>query len=310
MKAIKSLFTTLLVVSAISLNAVAGNIKLEYNLKAGDQFKLELEQKQTTSQEIMGQAQDISSVTIYQYDFKVIQVDKQGLASLEVMLTRLAMKADNPMISMEFDSAGDQEIPEFIRPLLMVLNEVYTFNLDRMGNVSGLKVPDGLEDRINEGVMSMMQEPEVQMLAGMIGAFGSAEQMDGVLGGLFMKMPEGKIATNGSWQEEGAYNQMIPFKTASTYKMVNSSKKGNEISLAMQITQADPNMTIEMEGMSMAYELSGDKSGKLFLSPNGLVQSSEMATVIHGVISLESPQIPTPLSIPVTAQSVERIRKL
>ncbi|MFO7617874.1 MAG: hypothetical protein R6V75_11545, partial [Bacteroidales bacterium] len=160
----------LLVFSMFSVNAEAGKIKLAYDLKAGDQFKLEAVQQQTTEQEVMGQVQGMSSELTAQYDFRVVKVDKEGKMTLEVLLSRFAFSARNPMMEMDFDSAGDKETPELARPFLLVLNQVYTFNLEPVGTVSGLVGPEGLEERVGEAMKSM-DMMEAQVLAGMAGVF-------------------------------------------------------------------------------------------------------------------------------------------
>ena len=309
MKNFRSIISILIIFSMLSVTAEAKKIKLEYDLKPGDQFKLELVQQQDTEQEVMGQVQHMSTELTAQYDFKVISADKEGKMSLEVLLSRFAFKMQNPMMEFTFDSAKEEEIPQYGRPFMIVLNEVFTFNLDRLGNVSALVAPDGLEAKVMQEMMSL-DGMDAQLLAGIAGSLGSAEQMNTTLGGLFMKMPVNKIEPGETWKEEGVFNQMIAFKTTSTYKLAGTSKNGSEIALAVQITQADPNLSMPMEGMTMSYELAGDKSGKILLEPNGLVQTSESVTVISGIISVESPQLPAPMSIPITAQAVDRIRRL
>jgi hypothetical protein len=65
---------------------------------------------------------------------------------------------------------------------------------------------------------------------------------------------------------------------------------------------------MEMQGMNLTYELAGAKEGTMNLDPaTGLIKNVDATTSISGNISIDSPQLPSPMSIPMTIRSVEKV---
>jgi hypothetical protein len=62
--------------------------------------------------------------------------------------------------------------------------------------------------------------------------------------------------------------------------------------------------------MTINYELMGASDGTIMLeSATGLIRTSESVSTISGTISVDSPQLPSPMSIPMTIKSTEKVTR-
>lgn len=308
MKTTRILFVMALILS-VAVQAEAKKVKLQYQLKAGDQFKYEINLSQETAQEVMGQSQSTTLSYSHTYEFKVIEVTPTGDFAMTVALVTYAMSTATPMGDMKYNSATDSVVPDFAKGSAVSLNEVYSFTLSPLGKITDVKAPDGIVEKVNKA-MENLEGAQMQIASASAGAAASAEGFQKTLEGLMITFPSGGAEAKKPWEVESKTNQMISFKVLSKYELMKSSKESNEIKVLAQISQDADSPPMEMQGMNLTFELLGAKDGTLHLDPaTGLINSSETITSISGTISIDSPQLPSPMSIPMTIRSTEKIVK-
>ncbi|MFA5814409.1 MAG: DUF6263 family protein [Bacteroidales bacterium] len=308
MKTTRILFVIVLVLS-MGMQAEAKKVKLQYQLKAGDQFKYEMNVSQDIAQEVMGQSQSTTVATSLTYGFKVAEVTPAGDFVLNVALVAYAMSSTTPMGDMKYNSATDSVVPDFAKSMAVTLNEVYTLTLSPLGKITDVKAPDGIVEKVNK-IIENLGGAQMQMASGSAGAAATAEGFQKTMEGLILTFPAGGAQTKEPWEVESKTNQMIAFKFLAKYELMKSSKESNEIKVSVQISQDPDSPPMEMQGMNITYELLGAKDGTLLLDPaTGLINSAETITAISGTISIDSPQLPSPMSIPMTIRSTEKIVK-
>lgn len=308
MKTTRILFVMALILS-VAVQAEAKKVKLQYQLKAGDQFKYEMIGSQDVAQDINGQSQNTAMSYSQVYEFKVTEVTPAGDFKLNVALVAFATSTTTPMGDMKYNSATDSVVPDFAKSMAVTLNEVYSFTLSPLGNITDVKVPDGIVEKVNK-IIDNLGGAEMQMVSGAVSAGVTAEGFQKTMEGMMLTFPSGGAEAKQPWEVESKTNKMISFKVLSKYELMKSSKESNEIKVSAQISQ-DPNSPpMEMQGMNITYELVGAKDGTLLLDPvTGLMNSGESTTSISGTISIDGPQLPSPMSIPMTIRSTEKIVK-
>ena len=295
--------------AACSFQAEAKKVKLQYQLKAGDQFTYAYTISQEIAQEVMGQSMAYTVETSFVYDFKVKEVNADGNFRLSGTLIEFAMNSVTPQGDMKYNSATDKEIPDFAKMIGLTLNETYLFTLSPLGQITDVVVPDGVEEKIQKA-MESMQDMTGQAMAAAGNNSGSAEGFSKSIMGFFTGFPVDPVKPKSKWSVQLTVEQMVVFDTATEYTFVSGSETANEIKVVSQITQADPSAGMEVQGMSMTYQLSGAKDGKLLLDPaTGMINNSEGVTMISGVISVESSQLPAPMTIPMNIKSTEKISR-
>ena len=309
MKTTRILLVMVLILSA-ALQAEAKNVKLKYKLKAGDQFKYEISMSQEIGQEVMGQAQNSIVNTAATYGFKVTEVNPAGDFLMNVAMVAFSMSSTSQMGDMKYNSATDTVVPDFAKSMSVSLNEYYSFTLSPLGKITEVKAPEGIVEKVNKAIESL-GNAQMQMGSALVGKAASADGFLKKLEGLIMPFPEGGAESKMPWEQQSKINQMISFIVKAKYELINSSKESNEIKVMAQISQDPDSPPMEMEGMNINYELLGAKEGTLFLDPvTGLIISAETIISISGTISIDSPQFPSPMSIPMTVRSTEKIVKI
>lgn len=308
MKTTRILFVMALVLS-IGMQAEAKKVKLQYQLKAGDQFRYEMTVKQDIAQEVMGQSQTTTVNTSNTYELKVVDVTSAGVLNMTGALVAFDMSTSTPMGEMKYNSVTDTVVPDYAQSIAVTLNEIYTFSVSPLGKITNATAPAGLVEKVTK-ILETLGGGQMQIASAQAGAAATAEGFQKTMEALIMTFPEGGAELKQPWEEESNTNQMIAFKVRAKYELMSASKESNEIKMTAQITQ-DPNAPpMEMQGMNINYELLGAKEGTVQLDPaTGLIKTSAAVTSISGTISIDSPQLPSPMSIPMTIRSEEKIIK-
>ena len=306
MKTIRILFVMALILS-MGMQAEAKKVKLQYQLKAGDQFKYEMTASQETAQEVMGQSQSTTVNSSNTYEFTVASVTPAGDYEMKVALVAFAMSSSTPMGDMKYNSVTDTVVPDFASSVAVTLNEVYSFTLSPLGKISGVKAPEGLVEKVN-AIIEKLGGGQMGIASAAAGSAATAEGFQKTMEGVILAFPAGGAQAREPWEGESKTSQMISFKVQSKYELMKSSKEANEIKMTAQITQDPDSPPMEMQGMNLTFELLGAKEGIYQLDPViGWINSAELTTSISGTISIDSPQLPSPMSIPMTVRSTEKI---
>lgn len=309
MKTTRILFVIAMVL-AIAAPAEAKKVKLQYKLKAGDQFKYEVRTQQDNVQEIMGQTNSTTSTSQSSYGFNVKEVTASGDMVLSVALIEYGLSAVNPggEGEMKFNSLTDTIVPNYAKSMVALLNEYYSFTLSPFGKISNVIAPEGIVEKVNKVVESLGDQ--MKMGAQAVGATASAEGFQKTLEGLIISFPEAGAETKKPWELESETNQMVAFKVVSKFEFINSSKDANEIKMTAQVTQKPGTPPMEIQGMNMTFEMVGAKEGSLLLDPlTNLIKTGTYSTSISGTISIDGPQLPSPMSIPMTSLTKETITR-
>jgi hypothetical protein len=308
MKLTRSLLLVVLMLGAVAYQAEAKKVNLKYQLKAGDEFSMVLSVGQEVTQDMMGQTQTQTVSTSITYHFKVLEALADGNFRLEGAMSEYSMDNNGMMGAMKYNSATDKEVPDFAKATSMQLNEKFLFTLSPIGTISDVKAPEGLAQKIKE-VMGNDGEMAAQ-LSNAVAEQGSADGFAKSISGFFLPFPEAAVAAKKPWTQETQMEQIVSLKTVNEYSLAKASKESNEIGLKSSITMDNAASSMEMQGMTMNFDLSGGKTGTFSLEPGtGLIKSSEAVTSISGVISIESSQLPAPMSIPMTVKSTEKITR-
>jgi hypothetical protein len=308
MKTTRTLFLLALILFT-ALQAEAKKVKLQYHFNAGDKFQYEMSVSQETMQEVMGQSQATSVKNSNVYEFKVVDVTPAGDFVMNVSLVALSLSSTTPMGDTKYNSATDTVVPDFAKGMVVTLNEVYSFTLSPLGKITGLKAPDGIVEKVNK-MMGNVDDPQMQVAAASASAAASAEGFQRTLEGIILPFPENGVQAKEPWESETKTNQIVSFIVKTKYELMKSTKESHEIKVSAQISMDPGAPPMEMQGANLTFELLGAKDGTILLDPStGLITSSDMVTAISGTISVDSPQMPSPMSIPMTIRSNEKIVK-
>lgn len=307
MKTTKILFITALILS-VSFQAEAKKVQLQYQFKTGDQFKYEMIINQDISQEMMGQSMTTTNLVTSTYEFTVTEITSTGDYIIKAGLVAYSLQTKGANGEMKYDSATDKEVPAFAETTAVSLNQFYFFTLSPLGKISDVKVPEGLLDKVNKILEGMGEAAQIAGSAATQGV--TAEGFQKSMQGYFMNFPEGGVEPKTPWTQTDKVSQMVLLNVKTSFELSKASKDANEIKISSQITQDPATPPMEMQGATITYDLNGTKEGTLVLDPaTGMPISSEGVTSISGSLSVDSPDMPTPMSIPMTVRSTDKLVK-
>jgi hypothetical protein len=287
----------------------AQKVKLQYHLQAGDVFKYEVNFIQESESEIMGQIQNMHNSGSNQFNFKVDSVLPSGDMVLRAANVSFALSIVMPTGEMKFNSATDSVIPAFARIPIMALNQYYSFNLSPSGKISNLKAPKGLAEKLESAVSQLgtLTLGMGDILGANLGPDGFLKSMEGA----FMNFPEGYTEPNIPWEDDSEINIIASQKIHYNYQLLNSGTDRNEIKVSAQITMNRDKAPVELMGMKMTYDLAGTKEGRIILdAATGLMTQSENTTLINGRISIDGPELPSSMVIPMKIRMVDKLTRI
>ena len=311
MKAIQT-FTVMAMLFSFTSQVEAKKVNLRYQLKTGDQFKLELSSNQEIDQVSGTELLSSKSINYTTYEFKVTEVSATGDMKINVALKAFSIESSGPQFGdMKYNSSDKSAVPDFATDKAALLDQAYSFTHSPFGVITDVKAPPGILEKMKK----------ILEATGMAN-FGfdideAVKEFDGpgfstILKQMFMVYPQEGVDVNVPWEAESAINKSLMVnKIISDYKLVRSSAASNEIEVAGKIVPYKNTPAKEMFGMKYYFEFQGDRNGSLILYPKtGISSKAEFKTLLKGAITISSSQNTIPTSIPMTIRATEKIIKL
>ncbi len=304
------LLLMLVMIIATSASVQAKKVLLKYKLEPGMEITLLHSLNQEVVQEVMGQSQVIEFINTTRYLFKILEKTNEGYYLIELQADGMKMKMENDFMNIDYDSDRDEEPPADLKSMAAGLHIPVKFLLNTKGEIVEVTEAEqylSVMAKALEGV----EGPMKQMMAGVATQSTSIEGLKNLFGRLFFNYPEGKVKIGDSWIHESESMQMVKFKNIIENTLVEANKKEATIKQTVRIEQLEMGDGMEMQGMSMKFELSGTKDAGYQLDvETGLIIKLDAVTNISGIISIESPQLPSPMSIPMTIKMTESLEQL
>jgi len=305
MKNLKILLFVLMALPT-SLSVHAKKVQLIYKLGTGTEFSIILTQNQEITQEVMEQRQVITNEMVTKYMFKVLEKTREGNYIIEEKTGAIKLKMETDGMAIDIDTENDEELPEEMKIITAGLNVPVKLILSPQGKI--IDIIDAEEYISKTEALFGDDNPMTQMMAGIGAQFVGIEGVKNAVTGLFFNYPEGKITVGESWNDETESTQMIQFRNLIENTVVEADRETAVIKQVQDIEQKDIGGGMEMQGMKIKYELSGRKEGEYRVNrKTGLIENSGGVTNIAGIISIESPQLPTPMSIPMNLKITEKV---
>jgi len=220
---LKGAFPILLAFAFALVAVVPANgeeVTLRYKFNEGDVITIRMVENTETN--VMEMEIKSNQTRTFQYTVKKVE---DGVAEMEVKITRVKMKSSNPMAGdAEYDSDKDDDIPDNPQLALQahLVGKPFTIKMNERGkilDVSGFsKIGEEIAKKMEE---SMGDDPQagmqLMMLKGMLNDKAMKQQLEG---GSAM-LPEEPVNAGSEWKEEIAVGMpmMGSIKTSTKYKV-------------------------------------------------------------------------------------------
>lgn len=306
----KTIKTTLIVFFAMSLSMAlqAKKVELRYHLEKGAEINFEFITTQEISQEVMGQPQGTNSVLTQKISFKVLDILSDGNYLMQRNTTGMKIKMASPIGDMEYDSDTEMEESAF-SGFSWLLKTPVEFIMTPKGMIVEVKDAEKLAETFAEKMGNGGMES--QMAAGLVSQFSNAEAIKQNVGTMLLNFPDKKMKKGQNWEFSSTMDQMVNFKSTAITTLSEVNAETAVLVQEVKIEVGENGGKMEMEGMEMEYDLTGGKQGSYDLDlKTGCISKGEGITTISGVISIDSPQLPAPMSIPMSIKTTETITRI
>lgn len=290
-------------------SGVTAQTRLRYNLKTGQKYGLNQLSEQEIKQDVMGMSQVIKN-TIGGEIFMTITEKKADVYTSDITFSALSFKMESPMFSVDYDSkdANTDLTNPIAKALGFMVGKVFKMTFNDRGEV--LEV-SGFEAMMEELAKTYADDPSTlgQMKQTLAQQFDD-ESLAKSLGMMLIVYPEDKIKEGASWKHT---NQTLkPLPLTSDYEYVFAAKASNVIALTGTGTSATgENATMKQGGMTQHLDLKGDmKYAAKIDADTGWPHEVTQEQNLEGTVAVESPQLPSPMEIPMSIKSVTKYTAL
>lgn len=299
-----AILISLIVFSAFSLN-YGKKIDLKLNLQKGDKFYVLTVSEQDITQSMMGQEIKIAQTIRMGSDYDVVDVLKNGDFNIKVTYQRIAYRQDSQYASVDYDSdKPDAEVSEQAKAFAALKGISFSFICDEKGNVSNVTGTDEMLDKIIASYGSELTESKKEAVKKSLEMQFGDEALKSTLSSLMNIYPEKPVKTGSSWSRMIELNVGMPIVLDNTWKL-NSVKKGQAfVSINTVITANSAAEPMEIQGMTMKYELKGSQEGELIIDiETGLTKSSIMNQKLSGKMLMSGGMLPEAMEVPIQIET-------
>ncbi|MCK5821358.1 MAG: hypothetical protein KAH17_05715 [Bacteroidales bacterium] len=308
----KTIKTVLIVIFALTVSTTiqAKKVRLHYALEKGFEISFELSSTQEIAQELMGQSQMAGNKQVMAITYKVLDITSEGNYQMMRVITKVKILLTSPMGDMEFDSENYDENNPLSSSLAWLTETPLEFVMSPAGEILEVKNAEKIADEFAQKFSGA--GPESQIVMALASQFASEDGLKQSVRMVLLQFPDKKVKVGTPWETISEVKQMISF-VSTTSTMVNETND-NVASLTQNAKVemgGEGDNTVKMQGMEMEYELSGSKQGAYEIDlATGLIIKGGSSTTISGIISIDSPQIPAPMTIPTTIKTTETVSRL
>lgn len=281
------IFACILVVLAL-LASCGGSKKLDLRLRleAGKSYGVRMIADQTITQTLAGQTQTMTQSVGMAYTYDVQSVEPDGTMRIKVTYDWVLYKQDGPMGTFSYDSANPPAtVPQAALGYAALVGRGFTVQIKPNGEIADIQGVDellaGMLDAL--GVPPGSERDELE--ASLRSQFGSESLKDSFeKAALFY--PDKPVAVGDSWSKKISVETGMPMVLDTTWTL-KARKNGVATVETRSDVQTNPEAEpLEVAGMTITYQLSGEQSGTMELDEKtGWLMSATLKQDLAGQIS-------------------------
>ena len=299
----KKINQVMLIVTVLMVSiGMSAQTTLRYNLKVGQKYGLKQMTVQDIEQNISGMTQNIKNTI--GGDVSVTILAKNGnVYSSEVVFESMLFKMESPMMNMSYDSkdeSADQSNP-LNKTFSLIVGHKFQVKFDDRGNIQEVRGFETVASKITSVFGEDQQQAET--MKKQLGGQFSDENMKNTLSSMFIVYPEEKIKVGSKWTNNTQLRQPVTINNTYNYTVDQVGKEN--VSLSGSGTMAtEEGQTMQQMGMTQHFDLKGGLSFAASVNAKtGWPTEIKLTQNLDGVVAIESPQLPTPMEMPMKINS-------
>lgn len=281
------MFACVLVVLALLASCGGSNkLDLRLRLEAGKSYGVKMIADQTITQTLTGQTQTMTQSVGMAYTYDVQSVESDGTMRIKVTYDWVLYKQDGPMGSFSYDSANPPAaVPEAALGYAALVGRGFTCRIKPNGEIADVQGVDELLAEMLDALGVAPGSQRDEMEASLRSQFGS-EALKESFEKAALFYPDKPVAIGDSWSKTISVETGMPMALDTTWTL-KARKNGVATVETRSDIQTNPEAEpLEIAGISIAYELSGEQSGTMEMDEKtGWLVSARMKQDLAGQIS-------------------------
>ena len=262
------------------------NLDLRLRLEQGKSYGMKMVADQTITQTIQGQTQDVKQTIGMAYTYDVKKVESDGSALVDVTYDWVLYSQDGPMGKSEYDSSNPPaSIPDAAVGYAALLGQGFSMKITPLGEVADIQGIDALLSHVLDTLNVPAGSARDAIQDSLESQFGE-EAMKESFEKATAIYPEKPVALGDSWSKKLVLAMGMPMIVDSTWTLKSRKDGVALVDVKSTIVPNPDAKPMEISGMTIAYEVSGDQSGTLELDEaTGWPLRSNMKQSLSGQIS-------------------------
>lgn len=275
--------------------------QLKYTLKVGETYGLKQESFQDITQNIQGMSQNIKNTIGGDLAVEIVSKNK-GIYTSNLIFESLLFKMESTMFNIIYDSKDEaQEENMLSKAFDVIVGFSFEMKFDETGKILEVAGSEKLLEKIALAYGKDINE--LGMVAESVKTQFSDKSMKQNLSSMLLVYPDTKLKVGTEWTNEVTTAGAMPIITNYKYEVTSVSKTIVELKGTGSMT-TDETASSSQNGMSQDFDLSGDVNVKATVdAKTGWPQKMELNQEMEGVVNIESPQLPTPMEVPMSISS-------
>ncbi len=298
---------TLIALLALLSACTPKQFKIQLHLKPGTTYHITSKIHQHFVQEFMGQKQDITQEMEIGYTWKVVDVDTNGNATVEMTYDHIAIsQKQGKATNLQYDSAKDKKPPKEFAGLNLLVGKKFSVVFTPNGTV---KKVIGLDEMFKQmekesGLQGEELKRYHQSLTQTLGEKTLKDQFASTFG------PYGDTPrqVGSKWSSDITLNSFFPITVHTEYTV--KSLKGDQVAIEFQGTLAsDPEQLYKLPMFNAKYDIKGTQQGTMSLNlKDGIPTEASVNQHMEGTIHLLDPTGSESIPLPVTVDTVMEMK--
>ncbi len=287
----------LLMATMLFTLSASAQTALRYNLKVGETYSLKQHTTQAIEQNVQGMSQNISTTIGGDIAIKITG-KSDNVYSSEVMFESMLFKVEMPMMNMSYDSKDETADPNnpLNKTFNLIVGHKFEMQFDDRGSIKQVRGFEAVVEKLAAAFGDNPQHAEMmkQQLAGQF----SDESMKNMMSNMLIVFPEEKIKVGSNWSTSTTLTKPMPIDNSFHYSVESIGSDVVKLS-GTGTTATKEGQSVEQMGMTQHFDLKGDLVFTANINAKtGWPTEVKMTQNLDGNVAIESPQLPTPMEMP------------
>lgn len=287
--------TALAVIVALACSVSLAQRPLRLQLEPGSSYYNRLEQDQQIEQQMMGQTMRFDQSSGFGWDMEVLEADQDG-TWVELTYDWVMLEVEGPGVSLAYDSAIDEEVPDAAIGFAALLGLSFRTLLSEDGEILEVAGLEQMQEQFRE---QLPPGPAGQALAEDMGAYLTEDMIRQQMHYRLSRYPAEPVDVGDSWQRQ--MEVIGPFGMVADYQwqVARFTDSAAVLNVRAELSK-NPQADAQQMPEEVKYDLEGAITGTSDIElETGLVRKSDLQMQVQVQMHMDAngQEITIPMNI-------------